>query len=815
MKLSQPVYFLLLSVLVLFSRCGSSPQPTYGESSGNDSTTPLILKMYTTSQSAGIVSPFSNDDNRNNSATLYYRPVGSNTWQEGHAMSLDSLAREWRVSLVYLAPDTGYEIEVRYKDPDGVSPATVAGTLRTRPNYPSIGANGTIRIVPTDGSLQTVIHDAAPGDTIQLLSGVYYEGDLLLDESDAGEPGKYITIEPAPGATVILDGSEPSINSGQDNWSFYSSSAQGDIYYTDLSWGSTDCDNLTPRYVGELVQQQGVRYLLFDSGSDDWDEDFSPAPPGKAYYVCDDSGLGPAGRLYVVTYSGDDPGGHEIHIARHGQAFRLRGADYIRIRGVEIRYYGWYGIHLSYSDISGSDHNIIENNIFHGIGQNHVEIEGKSGYEWSSNNLVQHNHFYEKGYRASGWTWEVEYKDALGATVGLLVARTGHGNVIRGNRFDGGHDGIHVNVQSSDVDVYDNTITECMDDGIEIDNQPGQNIRLWNNAVTYCYASISLQDWNGPGSGPVYIFRNVFIGGEDPQSRTDHTGGQIGYAGYTVFKVGSDVYPSGQVYVYHNTISLVRSSTTGTGIQGSGGQYFSNLVTRNNIWHVTGRVISLRSSTTIVSHDLDCDNLHDLKPTDDVFIQWSSSGGPNDNGIYRTLSSFQTSTRQELHGISDARTIFDSDMSLKPGSPDIDAGCIVKGFNDREPNAFRGLAPDIGAFEGYGYLSSAIPASQAIQPGGIATYTLLVQSFGGFTSSVVLLPPSPPTGLTLTLYSTVITPPGQTILTLRDHHTGTLLLPGLWHLFPITATSEGFTQIVSIGLLVGGSRSYLPTVSRH
>jgi hypothetical protein len=36
------------------------------------------------------------------------------------------------------------------------------------------------------------------------------------------------------------------------------------------------------------------------------------------------------------------------------------------------------------------------------------------------------------------------------------------------------------------------------------------------------------------------------------------------------------------------------------------------------------------------------------------------------------------------------------------------------------------------------------------------------------------------------------------------------LAPGLWYTLPLTGTGSGFTQTVSVRLLVGGARVYLP-----
>ncbi len=652
-----------------------------------NATTSEPLLYHATMQSIGVTAPFAGDDNGDNTATIRYRMQGSTEWLAGHLMTEDRAAgvREYRVSLVYLEPDTNYEIEVIYQDPDGVSPAVVSSLIRTRSNYPyRVEMPGVIRIVPDDGDLQTVMDAANSGDTIQIREGVYYEQTLFLQSS--GQPNNYISIEPFPGDTVIFDGSNT-----ENSWSFYTDTLQGAVYYTDIEWGNTSCSSIQPAYVGE---GDGWRYQLFTPAFG-W-TNFLAEPPGKAFYDCD--GTGPEAkekRLYVITYGGDDPNNHILHVAKEKRGFHLKAVDYIRIRGFEFRYYGGSGIHVN----SGSDAVIIENNIFHGTGEQHIRVDG------SNDTLIQNNVFYENGYKDSGWIWDVYYHEGHAGHVSIRLADADQGTVIRNNQFTMGHDAINANKRSNNVDIHDNIISNYMDNAIEVDYNPGQNIRLWNNQMSHTYAVVSYQDWNEKNHGPVYFFRNVIVGGEDPEGRKDYTGGVRGYDTASAFKLGSDSDPESEAYFYHNTISVVfDEKAKGNGYVNSGGAYFGNAVSRNNILICTYSPIFL-GSQAIHHHDFDYDNLPDFdydpkNPQNGRrFVVWGNRGGPEDNGLYRTMADFQTSTGQERHGLSDTNTVFGSDWRLRSGSPEIDAGTLITGFNDRGPNHYFGLAPDIGAHE--------------------------------------------------------------------------------------------------------------------
>ena len=130
----------------------------------SNSTTVGTLELVPAYENIGVHSHFSGDDNDNNSATLRYRPNGSSVWKAGVELYKDTRSEviqvglagepiegpygvpnpyqnEYRGIIFGLQPNTDYEVEVVYTDPDGVS-GTARSVVRTlNDNPPSTGNN--------------------------------------------------------------------------------------------------------------------------------------------------------------------------------------------------------------------------------------------------------------------------------------------------------------------------------------------------------------------------------------------------------------------------------------------------------------------------------------------------------------------------------------------------------------------------------------------------------------------------------------------------------------------------------------------------
>jgi hypothetical protein len=114
----------------------------------------------------------------------------------------------------------------------------------------------------------------------------------------------------------------------------------------------------------------------------------------------------------------------------------------------------------------------------------------------------------------------------------------------------------------------------------------------------------------------------------------------------------------------------------------------------------------------------------------------------------------------------------------------------------------------------HSFTLGANPSARAIAPGGVAAYRLDLAAFGFFTDTVIVTAANPSPSLTLGLAPTLISLPGAVTLTMTDTHIGPLA-PGLWYSVPVTASGGSVVKTATLGLLVGGTRTYLPVILKN
>lgn len=199
----------------------------------------------------------------------------------------------------------------------------------------------------------------------------------------------------------------------------------------------------------------------------------------------------------------------------------------------------------------------------------------------------------------------------------------------------------------------------------------------------------------------------------------------------------------------------------------------------------------------------------------------------------QTLSQVQANTPWEDHGLAGDPAFWAynvADHNLFDGSwPDFHLTTASTNVMDRGttqlpaslvalltqfdvPDPHWGAAYDIGRYEA-GFALLVQPFSRAITPGGTAQYAINLYP-PDLPHKVTLNVASPSSLIMVTLDPTVLAAGENTVLTVKDMHTGTLV-PGLWSTIPITGVGGGFTQTTSARLLVGGERIYLPLTFRN
>lgn len=263
---------------------------------------------------------------------------------------------------------------------------------------------------------------------------------------------------------------------------------------------------------------------------------------------------------------------------------------------------------------------------------------------------------------------------------GIDVAGSDH--IFAYNTVHGFRDGIDVRGKPPlmNVDMHNNEIYECYDDGMELDNSD-QNVRCFYNRISNCGGGISFQPIHG---GPVYVVRNVLynLRGETWKIHLSPTGFPHRTSG---------------AYIFHNTV--VRSNPCFRVWSNEGpGHYFTLY---NNLYVGTGGPIEVTCPMLYTRMDYNA-YIHDGQFK--YFAYWNKKK-------YKTLNDFSKATGLGEHSVAavykggifskradfpkrdtvEERRIFD----LHDKSPLIDRGVQLPSIND----GFDGKAPDIGALE--------------------------------------------------------------------------------------------------------------------
>jgi len=273
------------------------------------------------------------------------------------------------------------------------------------------------------------------------------------------------------------------------------------------------------------------------------------------------------------------------------------------------------------------------------------------------------------------------------------VELRGAGHVIAYNRFERWWDAIRLAgstppadaaKQNAAIDIFNNHISRCSGDGIELDYGV-RNLRAVRNFVINCYGGISAQPVYG---GPAYISRNFII-------NVKRYGVKLNQA-------------AAGILIYHNTILM-------GGPRVLSGREWANVHLRNNL--ILGRDLKeglIWTGTPLPELcSFDYNGWREMKNN-----RWwwrfpekrrSSGGSMSYEGVFPTLQKWSQATGYEGRGrvvdydcFQSARMPDDQDSQLTPAdlqirqaSAAIDAGIALTNIND----GYSGAQPDLGALE--------------------------------------------------------------------------------------------------------------------
>jgi hypothetical protein len=418
---------------------------------------------------------------------------------------------------------------------------------------------------------------------------------------------------------------------------------------------------------------------------------------------------GESDKPVIITESGSPSGYHLITVPEGNKSVlnmenvSANGievdADYVIIRGVEIRNAAVNGIF-----ISSGHHDVV-------VEQCHITFWGRIGGPGTYGNLEGG---YDSGIFADDGTYNLTIQrnlidDPRGASndweaghpdgpQGVSVFQSNGGNVIRYNDIvssedHGYNDGIgggenysKTGNMNKDSDIYGNIIRNVWDDAIESEGA-NMNVRIWGNYIHFFFNGIATA---ATSRGPLYIFRNV--AGESRRGHLDNTGGAF-------IKTGeSELYGGGRRYVFHNTI-----------VQPSGvldvftSHPNPNCITRNNIFDARGRLATDRTGEPASDYDYDYFSGSTRGKSADEQHSVRFNGTPSGSRLFIPSYSLEFYLRSTVNSIKwgayqyefGDRKVTLTDPVVWIKNPLIDGGVVIPGFND----GYTGTAPDLGAFE--------------------------------------------------------------------------------------------------------------------
>ncbi|MBK1857113.1 right-handed parallel beta-helix repeat-containing protein [Cerasicoccus arenae] len=428
---------------------------------------------------------------------------------------------------------------------------------------------------------------------------------------------------------------------------------------------------------------------IFDVNT--WDENFKIARTVKLPKEYSET--------YVIEEGGNEADGYVLYEAEEGSVWDANdvapsniqiNASWVIVRGLTLKGAKTHGIVLG-----AVNHIVIEHCDISGWGETRDSGQAKnlnsaiySGSTSLEHIVVQNCELHDPRSDSNSWNQQrpgTKSKHPEGPQA--ITFRKGKGHyVIRYNNIYSDMDhmfndsmGEFANFSfagfpNRDTDIYDNFVSHCWDDGLEIEGA-NMNVRVWNNYLDMTYGALG---GASTSLGPVYFFRNVYA-----VSRKHEGTESNDYRGHYLLKIGNknQTYTQGKTYVFHNTI-LQPPAFEGFRDPSSGGQ--SGIVftdKRNHQENITSRnnILQMRKDKDWAIRD----------------VQLTASGDYDYDLYNGRMMAREGSQTNGIVGAPVYERAPDGRLWLAPDSLGYDAGARIPNFNDD----YTGKAPDIGAVE--------------------------------------------------------------------------------------------------------------------
>eukprot|EP01084_Bolivina_argentea_P303723 524447_1 len=615
------------------------------------------VNTYGTFESIGISIDTNDDPSQLTTPTFTYKLSSDTEYINGHEFTRVNINR-WVTSIFQAKPNSDYNIKISFTG--GTLNAQERTHTQSTRDYLDIqlasqtvvnsyiisptGSDASCNIT-TPCTWETAYGLLQSNDEIVFTNGTYFLGGITLSISN-------IILRGNSNDNVVINGAFE-----QTYYTWILVNGLNNIYETTIT-------NLGTPYGIVANEQRLFPYSCLDTGCTLELNTLSLAGIPGFYYT---------GNILYIKFvdSNIDPNAIPFEISQYGFAFTPSANTYFY--NIKFKNYG-QGEYAKAIYINGVSNVIVKNCTFI---HNNVGIGVKRQYD---NVVIDGNTFIDTRFefkweavKASGWL-------ESGGFVIYSSNEDGQGLVVMNNIFYGYFDCMNPgasqpnNLLTNELDIYNNIMYECADDGMSSDGYCS-NCRIWNNTIYESLTAISLAPVY---DGPIYIFRNVMyhlgVGNSD-----------AGYSGLS-FKTNSGYDSSGYMYIYHNTIDNTQLDNE-YGIWFKGNGDWENIVIRNNIFLSTSYVIH-NSNIDPVDFDYDC--LYSTQQPLNEIIRWMS--------VEYGLNDFQTSVEQEQNAIYYMPTFVDfvnNDYHLDSVSDVIliDSAQVIDGIE------YSGNGADFGAFE--------------------------------------------------------------------------------------------------------------------